>query len=70
MSKCKSCGAPVVWAKTENDKNIPLDAKKVRGGNIFLDHGIARIVSPLSGLGSYESHFKTCPQAREHRRPR
>ncbi len=26
---CKSCGAPIVWVKTQNGKNMPCDADAV-----------------------------------------
>ena len=49
MSRCRSCGAEVVWSKTENDRNIPLDPEPVLGGNVILEcHGaLARVVEPV-----------------------
>jgi hypothetical protein len=31
MSRCRSCNAPVVWARTTKGKNIPLDAEDSGG---------------------------------------
>lgn len=33
---CTSCGARIVWAKTENDKAIPIDYLPVTNGNVDL----------------------------------
>ena len=30
MSKCKSCNADIIWIKTINNKNHPVDAKPVK----------------------------------------
>lgn len=69
MSLCKTCQAPVLWVKTEGGKNIPLDGKKVANGNIDMIGGLAYVVPP-DGSDRYISHFVTCPQAEEHRRPK
>ena len=66
-SSCNSCGAPVIWAKTKNDKNIPLDPKPVKGGNIELTENRALYVK-AGEKELYVSHFATCPNASSHRR--
>lgn len=38
MSVCRSCKAPVIWALTEKDKPMPVDAEPVEDGNIVLSH--------------------------------
>ena len=55
MSKCRSCGADIVWVKTQQGKNMPIDAETDNGDTIF-DHNVHR------------SHFATCPHADQHRR--
>lgn len=72
MSFCRSCGAIVVWSKTENSKNIPLDPEPVLGGNIILEcnGALARVVEPDPGIRRHISHFVTCPNAAHHRSPR
>lgn len=49
---CRSCGASVVWAKTEKGKSIPLDLAHVRVGP--------------SGREAL-THFATCPQGKQWR---
>jgi hypothetical protein len=51
VSVCRSCGAPIEWAVTENRRRMPVDAEPVVDGNILLEHRgyvgdppIARIV--------------------------
>ena len=73
---CKSCRAPMIWARTENGKNVPLDAEPTPAGNIHLRaDGVAVYVkkdqmdNPLfPPERRYKSHYATCPHAPEHRR--
>ena len=67
ISKCRSCGAKIIWATTERGKRMPLDA--VADTRIVLEHRdgqppLARVVA------TYVSHFTTCPNAAEHRKKR
>lgn len=68
MNTCRSCHAPVIWAKTTTGKDIPLNPVPVVGGNLDLVDGVARYVQPSSGVKLYTSHFTDCPQANSHRR--
>ena len=77
MSACRSCGAPIKWARTPKGRRIPLDPDPVPDGNIVLRGGVAHVDGPAAGgffddgAGErYVSHFATCPNARSHRRPR
>jgi len=54
-SKCKSCGALILWMKTKFEKWIPVDFDEK-----FLNHGQ---FDPDIG---HVPHFATCPNAREH----
>lgn len=63
MAACKSCGAPIVWVKSANGKVMPLDGKPEKRV-IVTDEGIGCVVD------TYTSHFSTCPNAAEHRKPR
>lgn len=72
MSTCKSCGAPVQWAKTSSGKAIPIDPMPREDGNIQLvDYGsyLGALVG-AAGSGSHVSHFATCKNANGHRKPR
>lgn len=66
--RCRSCGAPIIWASTERGKAMPVDAQTTLDGNLVLDAGIARVVG--HGAGQYVSHFATCANAAQHRRRR
>jgi len=73
MSACRSCGAPILWALTENGKRIPLDAAPAERPT-----GLFRLVEKIgertpvavsvSGEAVYLSHFATCPYADQHRK--
>ncbi len=56
--KCRSCEAPVVWFKTDAGKNIPINAQTVLPEDTRLE------------LPRHVSHFATCPDAGEFRKPR
>ena len=77
-SKCKTCGADIFWALTENGKPMPIDAVSTDNGNLecVWDHNgrvLAHVIAPLflqmqTEAPRYTSHFATCPDADEHRR--
>ena len=67
---CRSCGKPIIWAKSEKGRNMPLDAEPMRHGLRFLidPEGYAHHVpSGVDDLG-HRSHFATCPNAKRHRK--
>ena len=74
MSVCKSCGAEILWVKTESGKAMPLDAKPVDGtkvdGTCIVDHGVAKFgaIDCPRDTPQFVSHFATCPNAKKHRR--
>ena len=80
MTKCKSCGAEIIWIKMESGKSMPCNAELVmywekRGGKekIVTPNGevisceLAGELNSATGLG-YISHFSTCPNANQHRK--
>ena len=78
-TKCRSCGAAVLWAMTRNAKRMPIDAQPVPEGNMVLTLKAgppqALLVEKFyadkhtePGRNRYTSHFSTCPNAQEHRR--
>lgn len=84
MSRCSSCQAPIIWARTiargeVPSRGIPLDAEPVASGNIRVvgGDGVAHdgsvIEVAVSGLidhdrPRYVSHFATCPDAQSWRK--
>jgi hypothetical protein len=71
VSRCKSCGAEIIWAVTTNGRRIPLDAEpEVDAPGLFR----IEIGGPPPGAFAvrklYTSHFATCPNADQHRKPR
>ena len=78
---CRSCGASIVWIKTEKGKHMPCNPQLVpywerpgAAGKIILQQS-GRVVScefdgpreEVTGFG-YISHFSTCPQSRQFKR--
>lgn len=84
MSRCRSCGASIVWARTTNGKLMPVDAVAHDEGNVLLtwgdEEGVpTRFASVLTGTAletqrgaspefMHRSHFATCVDANKHRR--
>ena len=70
---CRSCGAPIIWARTVNGKAMPLDAEPHADGVLRIsDRGVAVSMGSLTGPGysaeTYKSHFATCVNAAKHRK--
>ncbi len=55
ITRCSSCRAKIIWFKTRNGKNMPVDADTVEADDDELD------------LSRHISHFATCPNAAQHR---
>lgn len=58
ITRCRSCNKQIVFLKTRNGKNMPVDADSVEPEDDELD------------LSRHVSHFRTCPNADKHRKPR
>lgn len=82
MSKCRSCGAEIIWIKMASGKSMPADpeqltywAKKGGSKKIITPNGevvsceLEGDIQSATGIG-YISHFSTCPNANQHRRPK
>jgi hypothetical protein len=83
-SRCRSCGAPIVWAETEAGRRMPVDADTDPDGNVLVvpdpvtGELVALIDSEAKPLAKRErtwpegtrhrSHFATCPNASTHRK--
>jgi hypothetical protein len=84
--KCRSCKAWVVWALTATGRPMPVDAEPHPEGLLVLELGdTIRVraanaeertaVLPLlthlrPEVKLFRSHFATCPNAVQHRKPR
>lgn len=76
MTTCRSCGAPIRWARTPAGKNIPLDAGddgepvEYEGGGLVQVGwaGPFRVVESRPGEPGYRTHFASCGQAKEWRK--
>lgn len=78
MSKCKSCGAEIIWIKTASGKMMPCNPQKISykntfpRGNMTLITPEGKIVTGTIDISSdtygYESHFATCPAASKFRK--
>ena len=82
--RCRSCGAPIFWAVTDNGRKMPLDKGRHSDGRIAIagrsPNGtpvvvvltIAQRERLLAAEGVevmlWRSHFQTCPQAGAWRR--
>jgi hypothetical protein len=70
VSACRSCGKPILWARTTARKNMPLDRDPVEDGNVEIVgwDGPFRLVRVVAaGEGTHVSHFVSCPNAATHR---
>lgn len=80
MTRCRACGAPIIWIKTASGKAMPCDAKPI----VYRKEPGAKekVVTPngevlscvldgpaeeMTGIG-YIPHWATCPQANKFRR--
>jgi hypothetical protein len=71
QARCRSCGAPIIWAFNANGRRMPVDYVPVSGGNLVLtERGPiyeVEYVEPTTEL-HYRSHFATCPDREEWRK--
>ena len=71
MSTCKSCGAEITWARTENGKKIPLSVESAETRFILKSRGGATAgdtVKVAVSRPTYISHFADCPDADKWRK--
>lgn len=74
---CRSCKAPIVWARTINDKPMPVDAQPAPDGNVLLHEpgptaevlaGLFLAAARDQGLELHMPHHSTCPDGEKWRR--
>jgi len=70
-TKCNKCGAEIVFAKTRNDKWLPLDAEVTEHGDFWVDE---KQSPPRAGKvypntpdehQRYKCHFDTCTERKQ-----
>ena len=65
MPFCKACNAEIVWLKTKNGKNIPVNVPKFEDGEIRHE----AVTTAVEFNSEYMiAHFATCPKAKDFRK--
>lgn len=79
VSRCRDCGAPIVWALTEADRRMPVDFDPAEGGavELYTEHfpdgspvepGVARVrqipAERHPSSPAWWPHWATCPKIR------
>lgn len=59
MPKCTSCQAEIEWVKMASGKSMPCDPKLI---TVITEGGLT--------IQGRVSHFSTCPNANQHRKPK
>lgn len=76
-TRCK-CGAVMEWAMTPGGSKIPVDSELYPDGNLYLERDGGRLIAhargklnPADASRTFDrkSHFATCPNASEFRKP-
>lgn len=74
---CRWCGAEIRWAKTTNDKNIPLNPCPTLDGRWCISlgrahyvYGVAREQAQIAGERLYVAHMETCTRKTHQPNPR
>jgi len=74
---CRSCGAPIVWARTHfNGTPIPINTGPTPDGNLLVEVNGNRLIATVLPPGderiaqenTYTTHFATCPDGDQWRR--
>jgi hypothetical protein len=72
-TNCRSCGALIIWARTDKGRAMPVDAQMELNGNLALykEGNVTRVKVVDSGYVGlrHRPHFATCPHADEWRKP-
>jgi hypothetical protein len=73
--KCRSCGAPIYWGRTEAGKAMPVDVEPTPDGNVILFDRRGSVVALVLRRGEKappgaklrKAHHATCPHAADWR---
>ena len=73
-SKCRGCGAGIIWTQTREGRRMPVDAKGLDGFYLVhneetTDGGTVEVDPPSAIFRTVHlSHFVTCPKADDFRK--
>ncbi len=57
VGKCRDCGASVIWSKTVNGSNVPLNPLPIQVAMRILDSDDEGVVAVRT---AHEIHLRTC----------
>lgn len=70
-TRCRSCGASIVFARTAKGKQMPLNAEPQRLVVLEPDpQALDGLTKVAVVRACFTPHFATCPAAAEHRKRR
>lgn len=76
-TRCKSCGAEIIWIQMKSGKAMPCDDEPIPyrelfsgGMKLVTEQGevVTGAYDGTSKTVAYTSHFATCPNANRHRK--
>lgn len=79
MPECRSCNAQIKWIKTTRGKNMPCDPELINYEDALPGTVLITITGKcftvdkdinFPNVRGYQSHFATCVNADEHRKPK
>lgn len=75
--RCRSCGAPILWATTASGRKMPVDAEPVADGTLVLRERDGEVFVVVAANAEsnvvgprHRAHFATCPDAESWRQRR
>lgn len=69
MATCRSCEAPIFWARTAKGKAMPVNTKPDPNGKLVVRNEECRWAKPTDPAGlRYTSHYATCTYPDRHRK--
>jgi len=61
-SRCRSCGAPILWVTMESGKSMPVNPERLRVVLTNRDYTGGTVIT------GHLPHWATCPHADKHRK--
>jgi hypothetical protein len=66
VSRCRGCGAEILWTVTTTNKRMPLDAQPENRATLVERDADGTMVVKI--VPTYLPHWASCPQADDFRR--